>query len=314
MISLDCFACKSKISAPDQAAGRSGKCPKCGALLLFPSAAISIQASEPPAAKPEIKLPRPKRKKFAKKETSRLPVYLACTGLGLAVMLAVGLWVGVSFYLDHRRTQEIQEKELAELERKRALDEKQTSFLTAQQQLDEANLKFRQKKQEKDQAAMEELDRQNRELKQRREKDAQERTKEFQTRVDQQVKEAQEKEKATEQEKRREAERKRQLEMIEEDHKAILAYKKIHIKVRGTIRDILWSPPLRAVSVKGKEDGDNFVPKEGFLYRLQGVVGENRNPVSYYFLIVNRECVGWQSAKSSSAVTMCKIIGDLSSP
>jgi hypothetical protein len=195
MISLDCFACKSKINAPDQAAGRSGKCPKCGALLLFPSAAISIQASDPPAAKPEIKPARPKRKKFAKKETSRLPVYLACAGLGLVVMLAVGLWVGVSFYLDHRRTQEIQEKELAELERKRALDEKHTSFLTAQQQLDEANLKFRQKKQEKDQAAMEELDRQNRELKQKREKDTQEKAKEFQTRVDQQVKEAQDKEK-----------------------------------------------------------------------------------------------------------------------
>src|SRR5207247_137487 len=98
MILLDCFACKSKISAPDDAAGRSGKCPKCGALLLFPSAAVSIQAAPPEVARPDVKIQKIKKKKLTKKETSRLPLYMACGGLGLVVILAVVLWVGISFY------------------------------------------------------------------------------------------------------------------------------------------------------------------------------------------------------------------------
>ena len=91
--------------------------------------------------------------------------------------------------------------------------------------------------------------------------------------------------------------------MIEEDHKTILAYGKIHIK--SNIKDTLWSPPLRAISANNKQ---------GLLYRLQGVVGQNRKPVSYYFLVVNREVVEHQSAKNNSAVTICKIVGDLETP
>src|SRR5262249_54822492 len=127
--------------------------------------------------------------------------------------------------------------------------------------------------------------------------------KEFKEQSDQQAKEMQEKEKANEQEKRREADRKRQLEMIEEDKRTILAYGKIHIKT--TIKDMLWSPPLRAMSKSNRE---------GLLYRLQGVVGQSRKPVNYYFLVVNREVVAHQQAKSNSALTICDIIGDLEMP
>ena len=303
MISLDCFACRSKITAPDQAAGRSGKCPKCGALILFPSASISIQASPPEAAKPQVTVSKPKRKKFAKKEASRLPVYMTVGALAGVIILAVVLWIGVSLFLESRSRRLVQEQELAELERRREREEKQNSFLTAQQDLDKANLKLRQEKQKKDREALEQLDRQNEELKRKKEQAAQDASKEFKERNEQQSKDAQEKQKQEDDQKRREAERKRQLEMIEEDHKTILAYGKIHIK--SVIKDMLWSPPLRAISANNKQ---------GLLYRLQGVVGQNRKPVSYYFLVVNREVIEHQQAKNNSAVTICKIIGDLETP
>src|SRR5260370_6324433 len=165
MISLDCFACRSKITARDQAAGRSGKCPKCGALILFPSASISIQASPPEAAKPQVTVSKPKRKKFAKKEGSRLSVYMAVGALAGVIILAVVLWIGVSLFLESRSRRLVQEQELAELERRREREEKQNSFLTAQQDLDKAKLKLRQEKQKKDREALEQLDRQNEELK-----------------------------------------------------------------------------------------------------------------------------------------------------
>src|SRR6516225_2842751 len=104
MISVECFACKGKISAPDQAAGRSGKCPKCGALLLIPSSEVQIQTSpcevvKSGLAKSDSPLPKPKRRKFAKKESSPLPIYLTGGVVCLVVLFAVGLWIGVSFYI-----------------------------------------------------------------------------------------------------------------------------------------------------------------------------------------------------------------------
>jgi hypothetical protein len=319
MISLDCFACKSRIQAPDEAAGRSGKCPKCGTLLLFPNPTVTLPGVPPQVSRSEVKLQKPKKKKFAKKESSsHLPVYMACGALGLLIILAVAAWSGVSIYLENRRSQQIREQELAELERKRVKEEKQNSFLEGQQKLDRDNLRFKQEKQKKDQKDWEDFNRQNEEFKRKKELATQEAAKDLKERNDQQQKEqqkeAQEKEKRLEQEKRREAERKRLLEMIEQDHKTILAYKRIHIRNIGAIRDILWSPPLRALMVKGKEDEDDFRPKEGLLYRLQGVVGENRIPVSYYFFLVNREVVVWESAKSNKAISKCKIIGELEIP
>ena len=148
------------------------------------------------------------------------------------------------------------------------------------------------------------MERQNREIKQKKDLAAEQAAKEFKERTEREAKEIQDKEKALEQEKRRETDRKRQLAMIEEDHRTILAYGKIHIKT--AIKDMLWSPPLRATSSKNK--------KEGLLYRLQGVVGQSRKPVSYYFLVVNREVVAHQQAKDSSAVTIGEIIGDLEMP
>jgi hypothetical protein len=311
MISLDCFACKSKITAPDEAAGRSGKCPKCGTIILFPSGTLNIQATPPDVPKPRTIVARPKKKTFAKKETSRLPVYLAVGTLGGVIMLALALWIGVSFYLESRSRRLVQEQELAELQRRREVQEKQNSFLTAKQELDKANLTLVQEKQKKDREAFEEFNRQNEELKRKRDQAAQEATKELQKRNDEQVKETQEKQKQEDEQKRRELERKKQLDMIEEDHKTILAYGKIHIK--NNIKDMLWSPPLRAVSVN-KQANPGFVEKQGLLYRLQGVVGQNRKPVSYFFLVVNREVIEYQPAKSISAVTICKIIGELETP
>ena len=303
MISLDCFACRSKITAPDQAAGRSGKCPKCGALLLFPSASIKIQASPPEVAKPQVTVAKPKKKKFAKKKASRRPVYMAVGALAGVILLAVALWIGVSFFLESRSRRLVQEQELTELERRREREQRQNSFLTAKQELDKANSKLLQEKQKRDREAFEELNRQNEQLKRKKEQAVQDTSKEFKERNEQQLREAQEKQKQEDDQKRREAERKRQLEMIEEDHKTILAYGKIHIK--SNIKDMLWSPPLRAISANNKQ---------GLLYRFQGVVGQNRKPVSYYFLVVNREVVEHQQAKNNSAVTICKILGDLETP
>src|SRR5262245_44941903 len=113
MISLDCFACRSKITAPDEVAGRSGKCPKCGAIILFPSGVLNIQATPPDVPKAQVTLPRPKRKRFAKKEVSRLPVYLGIGAVGGVIILAVVLWVGVSLYLESRNKRLVQEQELA---------------------------------------------------------------------------------------------------------------------------------------------------------------------------------------------------------
>jgi hypothetical protein len=307
MISLDCFACRSKITAPDQAAGRTGKCPKCGALILFPSPTLNLQVSPPaeskPESKPELKVQKFKKKKFAKKEASRFPVYMACGTLAFVAVLGIASWIGISVYLERDRTRRIEDQDVVAQERKRSQEQQRNSFLEEKQRLDDANLKIMQKKQEKEQAALEELDRKNRELKEKKEQAAEQAAKEFRERFEQQAKEAQEKEKAAQQEKNREAQRRRQQEMIDEDHKTILAYARIYIK--SNIKDMYWSPPLRAMS-KNK--------KEGLLYRLQGVVGQTRKPVSYYFLVVNRGVVDHEPAKNNDAVTICKIIGDLDTP
>jgi hypothetical protein len=86
------------------------------------------------------------------------------------------------------------------------------------------------------------------------------------------------------------------------------------MKGTGPVKEMLGSPPLRALSLKGKGDGENFKPKEGYLYRLQGVVGDFRKPVSYYFFLVNRNVVSQESAASVDDLKYCKAIGDLEDP
>lgn len=48
-ISVACSTCGSKFKAPDSAAGRKAKCPKCGAALVVPHAPLANVSPPPPA-------------------------------------------------------------------------------------------------------------------------------------------------------------------------------------------------------------------------------------------------------------------------
>ena len=39
---IQCTNCASKIRVPDSAAGKKGKCPKCGTVLVIPAAALAF--------------------------------------------------------------------------------------------------------------------------------------------------------------------------------------------------------------------------------------------------------------------------------
>jgi hypothetical protein len=49
-----CHGCQSKIRVPDRAAGKKGKCPKCGTILTIPAAAPPPDAAAPPPLPPEL--------------------------------------------------------------------------------------------------------------------------------------------------------------------------------------------------------------------------------------------------------------------
>src|SRR5438105_3392974 len=57
-ILVKCGGCQAKMNAPDAAAGRKVKCPKCGGIVAVPGAAPSKVAAAP-APKPQKKAPPP---------------------------------------------------------------------------------------------------------------------------------------------------------------------------------------------------------------------------------------------------------------
>ena len=58
MIRFACPGCSSTFSVDDGKAGKSGKCPKCGAAFIIPSAEAPVEAP-PPLPVPPLPVPPP---------------------------------------------------------------------------------------------------------------------------------------------------------------------------------------------------------------------------------------------------------------
>ena len=57
MIEFSCPGCGTKVRVKDDAAGKRGKCPKCGKLVTVPAAAPKAPSISPPQKKPTAKCP-----------------------------------------------------------------------------------------------------------------------------------------------------------------------------------------------------------------------------------------------------------------
>ncbi len=53
-ISVTCPTCAATMKAPDEAAGRSAKCPRCGELLAIRGPQAAVQKDRPPARQPSV--------------------------------------------------------------------------------------------------------------------------------------------------------------------------------------------------------------------------------------------------------------------
>jgi hypothetical protein len=86
-IRIVCASCSATLSAPDTAAGKMIRCPKCGASVSLPK----LKASPPPTAlDDEDERPRKKAKKKEKKGAGSLVWVLAAVGAVLVIVLGVG--------------------------------------------------------------------------------------------------------------------------------------------------------------------------------------------------------------------------------
>ncbi len=86
-IRVVCESCSATLSAPDTAAGKAIRCPKCGASVSL----SKLKASPPPAAPDdEDDRPRKKSRKKPKKSAGSLVWVQAAVGALLVVVLGVG--------------------------------------------------------------------------------------------------------------------------------------------------------------------------------------------------------------------------------
>jgi len=86
-IRIVCASCSATLSAPDTAAGKVIRCPKCGASVNLPK----LKASPPPAAPDdEDERPRKKSRKKPNKSAGSLVWVLAAVGAVLVIVLGVG--------------------------------------------------------------------------------------------------------------------------------------------------------------------------------------------------------------------------------
>lgn len=98
-ITFPCPACKSNLTAPDAAAGRTAKCPKCGNVNAVPGIAPAPTAKKsatPPAS------PRPRQSQVATPPTSNLipsPTLRYRTVSFLKVGQSIALFLGCWFLL-----------------------------------------------------------------------------------------------------------------------------------------------------------------------------------------------------------------------
>ena len=74
-ISFECLQCGKKLKAPDEAAGKSSKCPGCGAKVTCPGAAPAVKPAVKAPAKPPAAAapPGPRRLESTRISTTEVP-------------------------------------------------------------------------------------------------------------------------------------------------------------------------------------------------------------------------------------------------
>jgi hypothetical protein len=299
-IALKCIACEAKMTAPDSAGGKTLHCPKCGNLLLVPSS--SGNAWNDPDIRVE-KQERPRRKKdqvvFAKKEKSfpllQASIVLIC--LVAVVGLSAVAYIYVSYHLREKDLEKLskEEKVNEQLQERQALAKINTeNFVKSQQNFVSEREKHRLQAEENTRIFMEQ---QEKARKAAEEKQA--RADERQTKLEEEQKKEQEKtrKQAGETKRKQEEEIARQKE-IEEDHKIILAYRKLHVQASSKFVNLTWDDPSDAIAENGQK---------GKLYRVEGaLINEvQKTPTSYYFFLVNRKVVKHQNGEAK--LTICKV-------
>jgi hypothetical protein len=89
-IPLSCPSCNSKMTAPDRAAGREAKCPRCGKMLVVPTS-VQIQLNKPASQEANPAPIPPVGKQPANQADSPsfpIPKGLILGGIGVALLIA----------------------------------------------------------------------------------------------------------------------------------------------------------------------------------------------------------------------------------
>jgi hypothetical protein len=294
-IALTCLSCQAKMTAPDSAGGRTLHCPKCGNLILIPS--TSGNAWNDPEINVTTKAARPKKKRIvlAKKKRSFpfLQVGICVICLVAVVGLSMAAYSYVSWHLKQKEIEKLaKEEKVLQLakERQEFAQANTDNFLKSQQGVISEREKYQRQAEENTRIFMEQQEKVRQEAQARQDKIEEEKKKQ-QEEIRKQFEQ---------QKKQKEIELAKQKEkgIIEEDHKTILAYRKLHVQTTSRFVNLTWDAPVEAVGDKGEK---------GKLYRVEGVLLNEiqRITTTYYFFLVNRRVAKWQNGEAK--LTICKI-------